>query len=285
MRRLISGFVIVLACCAGPAEAAGPAPVWTTSGFAQPASAVYAADKQVIYVSNIDGDPSAKDGKGFISRLSADGTLIKREVYRGLNAPKGLAYRGGYLYVADLDELVQIDTGNGRITQRYRAAGAKNLHDVAADAQGRVYVTDPATNAIWRLSGQQFSVWVQDAALNGPTGVSLEKGRVVGSSAGAPGDGGAKGYLISIDPVTRAIEPRFAPLGFGSLDGVVADVKGGYYVSDGVHGNVYHVSPTGENNLWLLLEPGLADLALLPGKRLVVLNTEAGTLSAFALQD
>lgn len=278
----------ILACLAlfsASAFAIGPAPVWTVSGFAQPASALYTADKQIIYVSNIDGAPNAKDGKGYISRLGPDGSIIKRDWFRGLNAPKGLGYAGGFLYVADLDELLRIDTGNGRIVGRYKAQGAKNLRDVAVDVQGRVYVTDPATNAIWRLSGEQFGVWLQDPALYGPTGLALEKGRIVVASIGAAGEGGSSGYLLAIDPATRAIEPRFGALGFGVLDSVVGDGKGGYYVDDAGHGNVYHVAANGEAPLWLLLEPGIADLGLIPGRRLLVPNTEQGTVSAYALDN
>ena len=67
------------------------------------------------------------------------------------------------------------------------------------------------------------------------------------------------------------------------LDSVVADGRGGYYVDDASHGNVYHVAANGEAPLWLLLEPGIADLGLIPGRRLLVPNTEQGTVSAYAL--
>lgn len=281
--------LVLLSVCCFAARAAGPAPVWVASGFAQPSSAVYAADTQVIYVSNLGGSAGAAPaGAGFISRLARDGTVIKRDWFRGLKAPRGLGYYYGLLYVADRDELIEIDTGNGRIRHRYASKGATALHDVAVDGQGRVYVSDPGANAIWRLSGEQFTVWVQDSALQGPKGLVLEKGRVIvagsgSASASASGDGTAGGYLSSVDLTTRAVEPRFAPIGFGALDGVSADGSGGYYVCDAPHGNVYHQLATGENRLWLLLDPGLADLALIPGQRLLVPNTEAGTVSAFAL--
>ena len=280
MRHLIVVFAMLASAAA---MAAGPSPVWVASGFAQPASALYTADKQIVYVSNIDGEPAAKDGKGFISRVAPDGKLIQREWLRGLNAPKGLGYYFGLLYVADIDELLEIDTGNGRIRHRYAAKGAKSLRDVAVDGQGRVYVSDTGTNTIWRLSSSEFTPWVVDAALNGPNGLLLEKGRLVVASSGSGGNDSATGFLCTVDLSTHAVEPRFAPIGFGALDGLAADGRGGYYVSDFAHGNVYHVSAGGENTLWLLLDPATADLGLVPGKLVLVPNTEQGTLSAFAL--
>lgn len=283
--RLLS--LLALTALSLPALAIGPQPVWTLGGFAQPESVVYARQQDVIYVSSINGEGTAKDGNGFISRVSPDGKMIKREWLKGLNAPKGLAFLNGFLYVADIDELLVVDTGNGRITARHKAAGAKFLNDVAVDAAGRVYVSDTMTNTIWRLSGGKFAVMASSPKLEGPNGLLVDGERlIVGNWGVLTGKGfetSSAGYLMSIDRTTAAIEPRFAPIPFANIDGIVSDGHGGYIVSDWMHGNVYKVSATGEANLWLLLEQGAADIGLGPNKRLLVPMMMNNELRAYAI--
>lgn len=284
LHRLIAACGLALA---GSAAAAGPAPLWTLTGFAQPESVVWAANQNVLYVSNINGEGTAKDGNGFISKVGPDGRMIKRDWLRGLNAPKGLGYKNGLLYIADIDELVVVDTGNGRIKARHKAAGAKFLNDVAVDAGGRVYVSDLFANAIWRLNGESFGLMVSSPKLEGPNGLLVEGDKlIVGSWGVLTGNGfetSSDGYLLSVDRTTAAIEPRFAPVPFANLDGVVADGRGGYLASDWAHGNVYKISATGEATLWLLLEQGSADIALGPNKRLLVPMMLNNELRAYAI--
>ena len=81
---------------------------------------------------------------------------------------------GDRLYVADIDQLVAIDTKAGTVVKRWPAAGAKFLNDVVADPQGRVLVSDMVTNQIWMLDGDQFSVWLHDAKLEDPNGLQFK---------------------------------------------------------------------------------------------------------------
>ena len=203
---------VVLLAVSTAVSAAGPQPLWTVSGFAQPESVVYAADKNVLYVSNINGEGTAKDGNGFIAKVSPDGKMIKRDWLRGLNAPKGLGYRGGLLYIADIDELLVVDTGNGRIKSRHKAAGAKFLNDVALDSGGRVYVSDMFTNTIWRLNGDSLGVMLASPKLEGPNGLLVEGDKlIVGSWGVLTGNGfetSSDGYLQSVNRTTNALEPR-----------------------------------------------------------------------------
>ena len=79
--------------------------VWTTTaGLKTPESVLFDVQSNKIYVSNIDGEPSTKDGNGFISVLDMDGKMHNLKWVTGLNAPKGQAIYEGNLYVADIDE-------------------------------------------------------------------------------------------------------------------------------------------------------------------------------------
>ena len=112
---------------------AAPTLLWEVTGLANPESALPDVKAGIIYVSNVNGAPDAKDGNGFISKVSLDGKMIAQKWATGLNAPKGLALAADKLYAADIDELVEIDTKDGKVTNRFPAKDAKFLNDAAAD--------------------------------------------------------------------------------------------------------------------------------------------------------
>ena len=96
--------------CTSLAHAEKPTLAWETdAGFKQPESTVYDADRDVLYVSNINGQGTDKDGNGYISKVALDGTVTESEWVTGLDGPKGLAIVGDKLYVSDITALVEID--------------------------------------------------------------------------------------------------------------------------------------------------------------------------------
>lgn len=117
--------------------------VWETDSlFDKPESAVYDVKKQVIYVSNINGQYCTKDGNGFISRVDLDGNILELNWVTGLNSPQGLALHGNKLYVADVDEIMEIDVDQEKIINKYKIDGAKFLNDAASDKSGNIFVSD-----------------------------------------------------------------------------------------------------------------------------------------------
>ena len=94
----------VAGACAKPVE------LWQTTGLKTPESALPDPTATFAYVSNVNGNPSEKDGHGFISKVSLkDGRMLALEWAKGLDAPKGLALANGRLYVSDsLNHRVQI---------------------------------------------------------------------------------------------------------------------------------------------------------------------------------
>src|SRR5690606_14202619 len=104
--------------------------VWETDTVLTTAeSTLYDKDNDIIYVSNINGNHSEKDGNGFISRMEADGTISQLQWVAGLNAPKGMAIMGDKLYVTDIDELVEINIADSSIANKYPVEGATFLND------------------------------------------------------------------------------------------------------------------------------------------------------------
>lgn len=122
-----------------------------SSGLSTPESVLWDAARNVWYVSNINGSPTAKDDNGYIVRLTADGALMDSLPFINggdeditLNAPKGMALVGDTLWVADIDAVraFNVNAGTAVTTLELGAQGATLLNDVAAAADGTIYITD-----------------------------------------------------------------------------------------------------------------------------------------------
>jgi sugar lactone lactonase YvrE len=277
---------VILIVGAGVAQA-DPAPVWETEGFSGPESTLYDAKRQLIFVSNVDGQPIEKDGKGSISLLSPSGKMINAVWQSGLNAPKGLAMVGDQLYVADINRLLVFNVMNGQRVAEYLAPEAKFLNDVAADSAGRVYVSDMLDNAIYRLGDGAFSLWLKDDALQYPNGLLVEKGRLVVGAWGVMTDGFATdvpGHLKTVDLKTKIIASLGSGEAIGNLDGVESDGKGNYFVSDWFRGGLFRIKTSGEAERLLTLEQGSADIGVIPAKNLVLVPMmKNGTVRAYKI--
>ena len=238
-------------------------PAWKTAAVLEgPESVVFDAKNKLFYVSNVNGHPLEADGNGYISTLSADGKIINQNWLTGLNAPKGLALVGNLLYVADITELVVIDTTTATIKARYEDKQAKFLNDVAADKAGNIYVSDMFTDKIHQLKDDKFSVWLESAQLEKPNGLLVEGNNLIVGSWGVMTDGFATevpGHLKTIDLNTKQIESLGNKSPAGNLDGVEPDGKGNYYVTDWLNGKLLHIEPSGNSSTLLVLGQGSAD--------------------------
>ena len=148
--------------------------------FKLPESVVFDKENNILYVSNMQGDPFSKDGNGFISKVDLDGNIVKLKWIEGLHAPKGLAISKGKLYVGDVDQLIEIDIKTGKISKKLDAAGASFLNDVTVDTYGNVYVSDTFTDTIYRLNKfGQLTTWLYSPKLEAPNGLHYEKGQII----------------------------------------------------------------------------------------------------------
>ena len=253
------------------ADAENPVKAWTVEGLANPESAVFDEAHKVIYVSNVDGEPLAKDGKGFVSKVSMDGKVTKLRWVDGLNAPKGMAIHKGLLFVADIDQLVVIDISTAKIRSRHDTPGAKFLNDVAAGDDGSVFVSDMFTNTIHKWHKGQWAVWMQDAGLDSPNGLwHAGDGLVVAcwgsAEIGQPGNGG----IVTVSLGDKSIS-QFSKESFGHLDGLEMDIDGDFYVTDWSAGLLYHVELDGSHELLLELGSGSADIGYIVSKDMLLI--------------
>ena len=281
---LLSGMLAGGLLLAGSVAAAEPQQVWQATGLDGPESAVLDAAQGVIYVSNVNGDASAADGNGYIAKLSLKGEILDKEWVTGLNAPKGLALHDGKLYVSDIDELAVIDTASGKITAKHKAPGATFLNDVTAAEDGRVFVSDMMQNQIWKLEGDQFEMWLQDAALENPNGLLAEQDRLVVAAWGKPKEDfstDVPGHL-AVDYQSKEITSIGSGEPIGNLDGVEADSQGGYLVTDWFSGGLYHIGEDGKAELLMDLKQGSADHEVVPDENLAIIPMMMeGTVDAY----
>jgi hypothetical protein len=286
MRTACAALAALLLTSSG--AAAAPSEVWRATGLSNPESALFDAAGNVIYVSNVAGDPGAKDGKGFISRVSPDGKVLDREWVTGLDAPKGLAQVGNTLYVTDIDRLVAIDIKSGAVAQRYPAAGAKFLNDATADERGRVFVSDMVNNQIWLLDGDQFAVWVEDAKLENPNGLKIAGDKLIVASWGAMKPDfstDVPGHLLTVSLKDKTISDLGDPKPVGNLDGLEPDGAGGWYLTDWVAGGLFHAGTDGRAGQLLDLPQGSADIGLMPAANLVLVPMmNEGDVVAYRMQ-
>jgi sugar lactone lactonase YvrE len=134
----------------GAGRGSGATKVKTIDGFKTPESVKWDAPSGYWYVSNINGQPPAKDNNGFISRLTKDGAVDSLHFITSgkngvtLNAPKGIAIIGDTLFVADIDVIRAFNKVTGAPIHSWDVSkqGAKFLNDVATTPGGDVYITD-----------------------------------------------------------------------------------------------------------------------------------------------
>jgi sugar lactone lactonase YvrE len=163
-----------------------------THDLKHPESARYDSDLDVWFVSNINGDPLAKDNNGFISRLTPDGTLDSLKFISGgtkgvtLNGPKGLAIVGDTLWVADIDAVRAFNKRTGAPVATVNLAGkAKFLNDITVGPDG-LYITDsgfgpgkngqfahPGPDRVYHIGpGHKATVALESDSLTAPNGIT-----------------------------------------------------------------------------------------------------------------
>jgi len=293
MKRLLSCLTFSYLALSSLTLAASPllVPAWQSEAkFEGPESVVFNAQDKSFFVSNVNGNPNDVDGNGYISTLSLDGEILKQHWIDGLNAPKGLALIGDTLYVADINELVVINTQQHKIIKRYKDSNAVFLNDVAAAGDGTVYVSDMMTNTIYRLHDDKFEPWIQSDELEQPNGLLVEGNNLIVGSWGnmTEGEGFATkiaGHLKTIDISTKKISSLGNKTPAGNLDGVESDGKGNYFVTDWMQGKLLHITPKGKATTLVALQQGSADLTVLLDQNLVIIPMMlTGNVIAFEIK-
>lgn len=201
-------------------------------------SVLHDEKKDVLYVSNINGQPDAKDGNGFISTVSLDGKVTAASWATGMDAPKGMGLLNGKLYVADIDKVHEVDTETGKITNSHTVEGATFLNDITV-GNDKVYVSDSRGGAIYVIEDGKVTAFLSN--LQGPNGLFAENGDLVVAFWDAK-------TLNTIDVTSKDITLRTE--GIENPDGIEAIDNNEYLVSSW-NGLVHHVNSDWEKTLVL----------------------------------
>lgn len=248
----------------------------TDTSLRAPESALWDTEEQLFFVSDINGDGSAKDGNGFISQLGSDGKIIKLHWVDGLDAPKGLALYQGTLYAADLDSLVVIDVASARITNKVYVPGATFLNDAVADPDGNIYVSDTRQGKVFKYHDGSVSLLWGLPEMKGANGLLWWKGKL---------------WILTADGLySYTAAPDVKPVLFSDAvkggDGLTA-VNDSDLIASRWIGEVYYIHANGTAEKLLdtrQVHQNAADLGYLPDQNLLTIPTFNGnTVAAYRL--
>ncbi len=268
--------LLFVACQGLPVQAATRLePLWTLEGLESPESVALSADGSFFYVANVAGEGDARDGRGFISRVSRDGKLLQKEWAGGLNAPKGAVLADGKLYVTDIDRLVGFDLATGKAVETHAVPGAKFLNDTAVAPDGSLLFSDSANARIYAKSGKgEVVVWAEAPELRAVNGLLPEKDRLVVTTMA--------GKFLALDYGTRAI--TVLAEGIGDGDGVIRLDDGRYLVSEWP-GRMFEIAPGAAPSVILDTKAarGYMNDFIRVGDQLIVPNWMPGSITAYRI--
>ncbi|MDW3192840.1 MAG: hypothetical protein R8G66_10755 [Cytophagales bacterium] len=214
-------------------------------------SVLHDQQNQVLYITN--GQDYIPGTDGFISKASVDGTEIDLRWITGLNRPTGMALKGDQLYVADLNQLLRINTKIGEVIERYEESiQGSALNDVTIDDNGDVYVSASRLGAVFKLVDGALQLWVQDKVqLKYANGLLGQKGDVLVA--------GFNLSSIQFDP--KRLDDIHTHPSIKDLEGIVSDGKNGYFITSAGTSSLFHVSSDWEAAPLLVERDYMSDLS------------------------
>ena len=238
--------------------------VWATEQVLKtPESVFYHQQRNEIYVSNINGKPTEKDGNGFISLLDTTGTIKELRWISGFDAPKGMAVMNDTLIVTDIDRIHIISISGAKILQTIPVEGAGFLNDVIFLIDGSALISDMVEGKIMILKDGQVGTWLEDSLLNRPNGLAHTKKNIAV---------GVKNSVLSVNIQTMEIKVLIDET--GSVDGLI-HLGGNKFVISDWSGRIMQVNPSEKVVLSNTTEDNIqaADLGFIPDKNWVLIPT------------
>jgi hypothetical protein len=195
---------------------------WSTGKeLKTPESVLFDKNKNILYVSNINGKPLEKDGNGFISQLSVEGKIVNLKWSTGFNAPKGMGISNEKLYVTDIDRVVSLDSSSGIIAGIFHVKDAVFLNDITVSNDGSVFISDMSMNTIHLIKQGQLSLFLESEKLKRVNGLFFENGYLLA---------GTENSIVKIDIKKKEITTLID--GTGKIDGLEALEEDLYVISD-----------------------------------------------------
>ena len=275
MRKALLCAAAALFCGAALARPPHIAGERTITGFVNPESVGCDAKHNVLYVSNFGSpklDPRLKDGMGYISKVSVNGTVLQprflpAEGGEKLNKPKGIWAQGDRLWVTDIDAvwIFDLKTRKGR---KVALPGVTFANDPAV-AGNTLYVSDTYNDQVVKVEPADFlnakaepkvTSLFKGAGVN-PNGLwPLRDGRLLMVGFAAPDQPRA----IYVYGVSGQVRPLTDPI--GRLDGLYEQADGSILFTDWNDGAFSYWSEKDGMHRLALGFKGPADFCVLKGK-------------------
>jgi sugar lactone lactonase YvrE len=239
-----------------------------------PENAYWHAGSQSWFVSSLGGGLSLEaDGYGWVSRFDAAGKVVAPRWVDNLDAPTGMGAVGDRLYVADRGRVHVIDIPTAQVVETIPLPGAEFVNDVAAGPDGPVFVSDTATNRIYRIADGTASVWLESEALQSPNGLWLDGDALVVAAWGPMTDIETfatkhPGTLLRVNLDSKAVQPVGAGAPIANFDGVVT-VGDNYFATDWTGGRLLRIDREGRVSVVMSGFNQLADLGYDPVRKVL----------------
>lgn len=239
--------------------------VWESPDLLSTSESVcYDSIRHILYVSCINGQPTDEDQNGFISAINLDGTIAMLNWIEGLNAPKGMAISGQFLFVTDINKVIKIDIDEAAIIQEFSIEGAQFLNDIAVDKSGNVFISDMLTSKIHIFQDGKIQNWLSDPLIQGTNGLFIKDNQLfIGTKSG----------IISANLSNK--EFSLIVKNAGGIDGLKSYRKNMFLISDWA-GKVQLVGDDEEAQVLLNTTENkinAADFEFIPDMNLIIIPT------------
>ena len=211
--------------------------VWTLDSFQKPESVLIDFKTSRLWVSNIIGQPTEKDGKGTILELSLDGKLLTQNFTTDLtlHAPKGMCILDDAMYIADIDVVHVVSVHTGAHRYDVPIEGAEFLNDMVCSFN-EAYVSDSSTGRIHRIYKEGKAELVVDLSPAKPNGLAFQGVRLFVADF-------ASSTVSKLKP-TGEIETQWT-VPKGGLDGIAVLRDRSIVVSSWEGQGIYRISQDG----------------------------------------
>jgi hypothetical protein len=271
MKYLLPAFFVMIAFSAN-AQQHKLEKIWETDAIVAVPESVL-PEKNILYVSLIDGGAWDADGKGGVGKLSLNGKDYDSSWITGLNAPKGLGKSGNRLYVADIGDVVVIDINKGKIEKKIPIEGASGLNDITVSDKGVVYVSDSKTSKIWRIENDKPVEYLD--GINGANGLKAIGNDLIFAEGKLLMKADTKKEVTKIAEVPQGID-GIEPIGNGDF---IVSAWAGYIYYVYADGHFESLLDTHEQ------KKNTADIGYDPAKKIVYVPTFMGkTVAAYKLK-
>lgn len=174
---------------------------------------------------------------------------------------------GFFLYVTDINQLVEIDISTGKINKKCPVPGAKFLNDIVADKNGTIYFSDSSSKkSVIYIPNNNITPWFDQKIISKPNGLHIEGATLL------VGNGGDKSlYLIDLKTKKIIISIEVGM----KIDGLKPDGHGNYIISNW-KGKTAPVNSSGEVKILLDTTDkkiNSADLEFIGSRNLVLIPT------------